>query len=171
MEVPHADLPKVTRMVLIHVRPVVMLSTSQTTTAGMLAVLAYSSMAGRDVSATRSKLSSASSSSHAMIRLDSRKGLLPPSFLAAVNVLENFLVRSATDAFLPPRRQSNRPLFRPLPITRKILMGEGRHILLASLAQMCRHREVEMCMPTSKSLPSLAKTRMWNLEGAAPFSR
>jgi hypothetical protein len=53
VEIPHADLSKVTRMVLVHIRPVVMLSTSETSSTRMLAVLAYSSMAGRDVSATK----------------------------------------------------------------------------------------------------------------------
>jgi hypothetical protein len=52
MEIPHPDLSKVTRMVLVHVRPVVMLTTSETSSTRMLAVLAYSSMTGRDVSAT-----------------------------------------------------------------------------------------------------------------------
>jgi hypothetical protein len=51
VEIPHSDLSKVTWMVFIHVGSVVMLSTSQTTTTWMLAVLAYSSMTGRNVSA------------------------------------------------------------------------------------------------------------------------
>jgi hypothetical protein len=52
MEIPHPDLSKVTRMVFVHIRPMVMLSTSKTTSTRMLAVLAYSSMTSRDVSAT-----------------------------------------------------------------------------------------------------------------------
>jgi hypothetical protein len=52
VEIPHSDLSKVTRMVLVHVRSVVMLSTSKTSSTRMLPVLAYSSMTGRDVSAT-----------------------------------------------------------------------------------------------------------------------
>lgn len=40
MEIPHAHLPKVTRMVFIEIRSVMMLSTSHTTSTGMLAVLA-----------------------------------------------------------------------------------------------------------------------------------
>ena len=44
VEISHADLPKVTRMVFIDIGPVMMLSTRHTTTTGMLAVLAYSTM-------------------------------------------------------------------------------------------------------------------------------
>jgi len=40
MEVTHTDLTKVSRMVLVHVDTVVVLTTSKTTTTGMLAVLA-----------------------------------------------------------------------------------------------------------------------------------
>jgi len=39
VEVPHTDLTEVSRMVLIEVDPVVMLSTSVSTTSGMLPVL------------------------------------------------------------------------------------------------------------------------------------
>lgn len=53
MEVSHSDLSKVTRMVLIHVCSVMMLSTSKTSTTGMLAVLAYTTVTGGNVSATR----------------------------------------------------------------------------------------------------------------------
>jgi len=49
---PHSDLSKVTRMVLVHVRSVVMLTTSKTSTTGMLAVLAYTAVSGRDMAAT-----------------------------------------------------------------------------------------------------------------------
>lgn len=51
MEVPHTDLSEVTRMVLVHVGSVMMLSTGQTATTWMLAVLAYTTLSGRDVSA------------------------------------------------------------------------------------------------------------------------
>ena len=40
VEVAHTDLTKVTRMVLVHVDTVMVLTTSKTTTTGMLAVLA-----------------------------------------------------------------------------------------------------------------------------------
>jgi hypothetical protein len=46
VEIPHSDLSKVTWMVLIHVRSVVMLSTSKTTSTGMLAVLSYTTVTG-----------------------------------------------------------------------------------------------------------------------------
>ena len=52
VEVPHTDFSEVTRMVLIHIRSVMMLSTSETTSTGMLAVLSYTTMTGRDMSAT-----------------------------------------------------------------------------------------------------------------------
>jgi len=51
VEVSHTDLSKVTGMVLVHVGSVVMLSTSETATTWMLAVLAYTTVTGRDVSA------------------------------------------------------------------------------------------------------------------------
>ena len=44
VEVPHTNLPEVSRMVLVKVDPVVMLSTSVTTTSGVLAVLPNPSM-------------------------------------------------------------------------------------------------------------------------------
>jgi hypothetical protein len=56
VEIPHTDLSEVTRMVLVHVRSVVMLSTSKTSSTRMLPVLAYSSVTGGDVSATTSQL-------------------------------------------------------------------------------------------------------------------
>jgi hypothetical protein len=52
VEIPHSDLSKVTRMVLVHVRTVVVLSTSETSTTGMLAVLSYTTVTGGDVAAT-----------------------------------------------------------------------------------------------------------------------
>lgn len=51
MEIPHADLSKVSRVVFVQVRSVVVLSTSQTATTGMLAVLSYTTFTGGDVSA------------------------------------------------------------------------------------------------------------------------
>ena len=55
VEVPHTDLSKVTRVVLVDVRPVVVLATSHTATTGMLAVLSDTSMTGGDVTATTRK--------------------------------------------------------------------------------------------------------------------
>ena len=49
MEIPHANLSEVPGMVLVDVRPVMVLSTSHTTTTGMLAVLAHSAVAGGDM--------------------------------------------------------------------------------------------------------------------------
>lgn len=56
MEMPHSDLSEVSRMVLVHVRSVVVLSTSKTATTGMLAVLSYTTFTGGDVSAAAEKL-------------------------------------------------------------------------------------------------------------------
>ena len=53
MKVAHADLSKVTRMVLVDVRSVVVLATSHTTTTWVLSVLAYTTVAGGDMAATR----------------------------------------------------------------------------------------------------------------------
>jgi len=52
VEVPHTDLSEVTRMVLVHVGSVVVLATGKTTTTRMLAVLAYTTVTGRNVAAT-----------------------------------------------------------------------------------------------------------------------
>ena len=49
VEISHSDLSKVTRVVLVEIRAVVMLSTSHTTTTGMLAVLSYTTVTGRDM--------------------------------------------------------------------------------------------------------------------------
>ena len=51
VEISHSDLAKVTRVVLVEIRTVVMLSTSHTATTGMLAVLSYTTVAGGDVAA------------------------------------------------------------------------------------------------------------------------
>lgn len=56
VEVPHADFAEVTRMVLVHVGAVVVLTTGQTTTTGMLPVLADTTMTGRDVTAAVSEV-------------------------------------------------------------------------------------------------------------------
>jgi hypothetical protein len=45
------DLSEVTRMVLVDVGPVVVLTTGHTTTTGMLPVLSYTSVTGGDVTA------------------------------------------------------------------------------------------------------------------------
>jgi hypothetical protein len=50
VEVTHTDFTKVTRMVLIHVDTVMVLTTSKTTTTRMLSVLANTTVTGRDVS-------------------------------------------------------------------------------------------------------------------------
>jgi len=49
VEIPHADLSKVTRMVFIEISPVVMLTTGHTTTTWMLAVLADTTVTGGDM--------------------------------------------------------------------------------------------------------------------------
>jgi hypothetical protein len=63
VEIPHADLSKVPGMVLVQVCSVVMLSTSQPATTGMLAVLSYTTITGGDVTAAISQKSSALHSS------------------------------------------------------------------------------------------------------------
>ena len=49
VEVAHAHFSKVSGMVLVDIRAVVMLATSHTSTTGMLAVLAYTTMTGGDM--------------------------------------------------------------------------------------------------------------------------
>jgi hypothetical protein len=49
VEVPHTNLTEVTRVVLVDVGSVVVLTTSHTTTTGVLAVLADTTLTGRDV--------------------------------------------------------------------------------------------------------------------------
>lgn len=51
VEVSHTNLTEVTRMVLIHVGSVVVLSTGETTTTWMLAVLSYTTVTGGDMTA------------------------------------------------------------------------------------------------------------------------
>ena len=52
VEVSHADLPKIPRMVFVKICTVMMESTCHTATTGMLAMFAYAAMAGGDVTAT-----------------------------------------------------------------------------------------------------------------------
>ncbi len=51
MEIPHADLSKVARVVFVEVRPVVVLSSCHTASTGMFSVLANTAVAGGDVAA------------------------------------------------------------------------------------------------------------------------
>lgn len=51
VEVSHTDLSEVTWMVLIQIGTVVMLTTSETSTTGMLAVLSYTTLSGGNVTA------------------------------------------------------------------------------------------------------------------------
>jgi hypothetical protein len=44
VEISHANFAKVSRVVFVDVRSVMMLTTSHTTTTGMLSVLSYSTM-------------------------------------------------------------------------------------------------------------------------------
>ena len=57
VEISHSDLAKVTGMVFIHIRSVMMLATSKTSTTGMLTVLAYTTVSGGDMAATMGRLS------------------------------------------------------------------------------------------------------------------
>lgn len=52
VEVPHTDLTEVTRVVLVHVGTVVVLTTGKTTTTGRLAVLSNTTVTGGDMAAT-----------------------------------------------------------------------------------------------------------------------
>ena len=51
LTVPHTNLTEVTRVVLVDVGPVVVLTTSHTTTTGVLPVLSDTSVTGGDVTA------------------------------------------------------------------------------------------------------------------------
>lgn len=51
VEVSHTDLSEVTRVVLVEVGTVVVLTTGHTTTTGVLSVLADTTVTGRDVAA------------------------------------------------------------------------------------------------------------------------
>ena len=55
MEVAHADLAKVSRVVLVDVGAVVVLATGHTATTGVLPVLADTTVSGRDVAAAVSE--------------------------------------------------------------------------------------------------------------------
>lgn len=52
VEIAHADLAKITRVIFVEIRSVMVLSASHTTTAWMFSMLAYPAMAGGDVAAT-----------------------------------------------------------------------------------------------------------------------
>lgn len=52
MEIAHADLAEVARVVLVKIGAVVVLTTGHTAAAGVLAVLADAAVAGGDVAAT-----------------------------------------------------------------------------------------------------------------------
>lgn len=52
VEVSHTDLSEVTRMVLVDVGTVVVLTTSHTTTTRMLSGFAYTTVTGRDMATT-----------------------------------------------------------------------------------------------------------------------
>jgi hypothetical protein len=51
VEVPHTNLTEVTRVVLVDIGTVVVLATGHTATTGRLAVLANTTLTGRDVAA------------------------------------------------------------------------------------------------------------------------
>jgi hypothetical protein len=53
VKVPHAHFSEVTRMVLVDVRSVMVLSTSHTATTWMLPVLAYTTVTSRDMATTK----------------------------------------------------------------------------------------------------------------------
>jgi hypothetical protein len=53
VKVAHAHLSKVTRVVLVNVCAVVVLTTGHTTTTGVLAVLSDTTVTGRDMAAAR----------------------------------------------------------------------------------------------------------------------
>jgi hypothetical protein len=76
MEISHANLSKVTGMVLVDVGSVMMLATSHTTTTWMLSVLAYTTMTGRDMAATReeSMLAIFSSTPDSLLAIRYRRG-------------------------------------------------------------------------------------------------
>lgn len=52
MKISHADFSKVTRVVFVEIRSMMMLATGHTTSTGVFAVLAYTAMAGGDMAAT-----------------------------------------------------------------------------------------------------------------------
>lgn len=51
MEIPHADLSKVTRVVFIEIRSMVVLTTRHTASTGVLSMFADTTMTGGDVAA------------------------------------------------------------------------------------------------------------------------
>lgn len=52
VEIPHADFTKVTRVILVEICPMMMLSSGHTAATGMFSMLAYSAVAGGDMAAT-----------------------------------------------------------------------------------------------------------------------
>lgn len=68
VEVSHTNLSEVTGMVLVHVGTVVVLTTSKTTTTGMLAVLSDTSLTGGNVAAAEKQSQSISSSKYISFR-------------------------------------------------------------------------------------------------------
>jgi hypothetical protein len=63
VEVAHTDLSEVTRMVLVHIGTVMMLSTGKTTSTGMLAVLSYTTVSSGNMTAAIEDVSPSSISS------------------------------------------------------------------------------------------------------------
>lgn len=57
MKVPHADLPKVARMVFVEIRSVVVLATGHAATTGVFAVFAHAAVAGGDVASAVGRVS------------------------------------------------------------------------------------------------------------------
>lgn len=55
VEVSHTDFTEVTRVVLVEIGSVVVLTTGHTTTTGVLPVLAYTTVTGRDMAAATKK--------------------------------------------------------------------------------------------------------------------
>ena len=74
VEIPHSNLAEVARMIFVEVCPVMVLSTCHTTTTGMLAVLAYTSMTGGDMAAAIRRVSSFTSVAVIESRGDGRQG-------------------------------------------------------------------------------------------------
>lgn len=59
VEISHTNLTEVTRVVLVHVGSVVVLTTGKTTTTGVLSVLSDTTVTGRDVAAVLAGLGEA----------------------------------------------------------------------------------------------------------------
>ena len=52
MEISHADFPKITRVIFIEIRSMVVLTSGHTASTGVLSMLADTAMTGGDVTAT-----------------------------------------------------------------------------------------------------------------------